>query len=170
MFISIFSIMSTSKLSTGTFPNSKKVYCKGTLHPIRVAMREISLSPTKLDNGAMEVNPALTVYDTSGPYTDVEAKIDIEKGLNRIRDPWIRDRQDVDYFDRPNSAYGNTRLEDPLLDQLRFKHQQAIKCAKPGKCVTQLHYAKKGIITAEMEYVAIRENQKIDALKEAAMR
>lgn len=165
MFISIFSIMSTSKLSTGTFPNSKKVYCKGTLHPIRVAMREISLSPTKLDNGAMEVNPALTVYDTSGPYTDVEAKIDIEKGLNRIRDPWIRDRQDVDYFDRPNSAYGNTRLEDPLLDQLRFKHQQAIKCAKPGKCVTQLHYAKKGIITAEMEYVAIRENQKIDALK-----
>lgn len=148
-------------------PNSKKVYVKGERFPIQVAMREITQNPTKLSNGEIEINPPVTVYDTSGPYTDVNAKIDIRKGLQRIRDQWILDRGDVELLDSISSEYGKERLADSSLDNLRFAYSHKPKVAKAGANVTQLHYAKKGIITPEMEYVAIRENQRITQMEAA---
>src|SRR5690606_18653758 len=131
-------------------------------HPIKVAMREISLSPTKLANGAIENNPPVTIYDTSGAYTDENIKIDIRKGLNRMREQWILDRGDVEVLEEITSEYGKERLTNRALDALRFEYSHKPKVAKEGKNVTQLHYAKQGIITPEMEYVAIRENQRIE--------
>jgi phosphomethylpyrimidine synthase len=154
----------TQSLSTTPFPNSKKVYVEGQLFPIRVAMREIKLSDTKLSNGKTEHNPPITVYDTSGPYTDATIDIDIRKGLPRLREKWILDRGDVEILDDITSEYGKVRQQDPRLDALRFEYAHQPKKAIDGKNVTQLHYAKKGIITAEMEYIAIRENQRIDQL------
>ena len=159
--------MTQQKITTNAFPNSKKVYIPGNLHPIQVAMREISLSPTKLSNGGLEINPAVTIYDTSGPYTDVNCEIDIRKGLERIRDQWILDRNDVEILEGISSAYGQKRLHDSSLDDLRFAYNHRPKRAAEGQNVTQLHYAKKGIISAEMEYVAIRENQRIEQLQSA---
>lgn len=159
--------MTEQKITTNAFPNSKKVYIPGNLHPIQVAMREISLSPTKLSKGGLEINPPVTIYDTSGPYTDVNAEIDIRKGLERIREQWILDRNDVEILDGISSEYGQKRLHDPSLDELRFSYNHKPKRAADGQNVTQLHYAKKGIITAEMEYVAIRENQRIEQLQAA---
>ncbi|WP_313190524.1 phosphomethylpyrimidine synthase ThiC [Sphingobacterium sp.] len=159
--------MTEQKITTNAFPNSKKVYIPGNLHPIQVAMREISLSPTKLSKGGFEINPPVTIYDTSGPYTDVNAEIDIRKGLDRIREQWILDRNDVEILDGISSEYGQKRLHDPSLDELRFSYNHKPKRAVYGQNVTQLHYAKKGIITAEMEYVAIRENQRIEQLQAA---
>jgi len=152
-------------ISCKTFPASKKIYVDGVLHPIKVAMREITLSPTQLAGGKSEENPSVIVYDTSGPYTDEHATIDIKKGLPRLREQWIRDRHDVDKLDKVSSFYGKQRKEDVSLDGLRFEHIQKPLRAKNGGNVTQLHYAKKGIITPEMEYIAIRENQHIDELK-----
>lgn len=151
-------------ITCSPFPNSKKIYVEGTLHPINVAMREIQLSPTKLTNGGFEHNAPVTIYDTSGPYTDENAVIDIQKGLPRIREQWILDRSDVNILDGITSEYGKARLADPRLDELRFSYDHKPKVAKEGKEVTQLYYAKQGIITPEMEYVAIRENQKIEQL------
>src|SRR5690606_37489091 len=148
-------------ITQSPFPNAKKVYVQGTLFPIQVAMREITQSPTKLSNGGTEDNPSVTVYDTSGPYTDENAQIDIRKGLNRIREQWILDRGDVNILDGITSSYGKERLADPSLDELRFGYSHRPKVAKEGCNVTQLHYAKKGIITPEMEYIAIRENQRV---------
>ena len=159
--------MTEQKITTNAFPNSKKVYIPGNLHPIQVAMREISLSPTKLSKGGLEINPPVTIYDTSGPYTDVNSEIDIRKGLDRIREQWILDRNDVEILDGISSEYGQKRLHDPSLDELRFSYNHKPKRAADGQNVTQLHYAKKGIITAEMEYVAIRENQRIEQLQAA---
>jgi len=159
--------MTEQKITTHPFPNSKKVFIPGNLHPIQVAMREISLSPTKLSNSGLEINPAVTIYDTSGPYTDVNCEIDIRKGLERIRDQWILDRNDVEILEGISSAYGQKRLHDSSLDDLRFAYNHRPKRAAVGQNVTQLHYAKKGIITAEMEYVAIRENQRIEQLQAA---
>lgn len=159
--------MTEQKITTNAFPNSKKVYIPGNLHPIQVAMREISLSPTKLSKGGLEINPPVTIYDTSGPYTDVNSEIDIRKGLDRIREQWILDRNDVEILDGISSEYGLKRLHDPSLDELRFSYNHKPKRAADGQNVTQLHYAKKGIITAEMEYVAIRENQRIEQLQAA---
>ncbi len=153
-------------ISTTPFAGSKKIYVKGTLHKnIKVAMREIMLSPTKLSSGKMEDNPSVIVYDTSGPYTDENVKIDIKQGLPRLREQWILDRNDVDQLDNVSSEYGRQRQEDTSLDALRFEHIKKPLRAKSGSNVTQLHYAKKGIITPEMEYIAIRENQRIEALK-----
>ncbi|WP_126652685.1 phosphomethylpyrimidine synthase ThiC [Chryseobacterium aureum] len=151
-------------ITCSPFPNSKKIYVEGTLHPISVAMREIQLSPTKLSNGGFEDNAPVTIYDTSGPYTDENAVIDIQKGLPRIREQWILDRNDVNILDGITSEYGKARLADPRLDELRFSYDHKPKVAKEGKEVTQLYYARQGIITPEMEYVAIRENQKIEQL------
>ncbi|WP_299182760.1 phosphomethylpyrimidine synthase ThiC, partial [uncultured Chryseobacterium sp.] len=151
-------------ITCSPFPNSKKIYVEGKIHPINVAMREIQLSPTKLSNGKLEHNPPVTVYDTSGPYTDENATIDILKGLPRIREQWILDRKDVDVLDGISSEYGKARLADPKLDELRFSYDHKPKIAKEGKEITQLYYAKQGIITPEMEYVAIRENQRIEQL------
>ncbi|WP_066437603.1 phosphomethylpyrimidine synthase ThiC [Chryseobacterium sp. CCH4-E10] len=151
-------------ITRSPFPNSKKIYVEGKIHPINVAMREIELSPTKLSNGKLEHNPPVTVYDTSGPYTDENSEINIEKGLPRIREQWILDRNDVEILDGITSQYGKARLADSKLDELRFSYNHKPKVAKEGKEVTQLYYAKQGIITPEMEYIAIRENQRIEQL------
>ncbi|WP_411811776.1 phosphomethylpyrimidine synthase ThiC [Chryseobacterium scophthalmum] len=152
------------KITRSPFPNSKKIYVEGKIHPINVAMREIQLSPTKLTNGSLEHNPPVTVYDTSGPYTDENSEINIEKGLPRIREQWILDRNDVEILDGITSEYGKARLADSKLDELRFSYNHKPKVAKEGQEVTQLYYAKEGIITPEMEYIAIRENQRIEQL------
>ncbi|MGE4512214.1 MAG: phosphomethylpyrimidine synthase ThiC [Chryseobacterium sp.] len=151
-------------ITRSPFPNSKKIYVEGKIHPIHVAMREITLSPTKLSAGSLEHNPPVTVYDTSGPYTDENSEINIEKGLPRIREQWILDRNDVEILDGITSEYGKARLSDSKLDELRFSYNHKPKVAREGKEVTQLYYAKEGIITPEMEYIAIRENQKIEQL------
>ncbi|MDQ6814696.1 MAG: phosphomethylpyrimidine synthase ThiC, partial [Bacteroidota bacterium] len=153
-------------ISTTPLTGSKKVYVKGSLHDIKVAMREIEVSPTKLATGNMEANAPVTVYDTSGPYTDPNVNIDITNGLERLRQQWILDRNDVEQLADVSSSYGMQRKHDESLDHLRFAHIKKPLRAKEGCNVTQMHYAKKGIITPEMEYIAIRENQRIDYLKE----
>lgn len=151
-------------ITRSPFPNSKKIYVEGKIHPIKVAMREIQLSPTKLSNGTLEENLPVTIYDTSGPYTDENSEIDIKKGLPRIREQWILDRNDVEILEGITSDYGKVRLADSKLDELRFSYNHKPKVAKEGQEVTQLYYARQGIITPEMEYIAIRENQKIEQL------
>jgi len=138
-------------------PNSRKIYVEGSRPDIRVPMREISQSDTPASFGA-EPNPAVTVYDTSGPYTDPDVAIDIRSGLGTPRQPWILERGDTELLDGPTSDYGKQRLEDAALAELRFNLQRQPRRALPGANVTQMHYARKGIITPEMEYVAIREN------------
>ena len=157
-------------ISTTPFPNSKKVFIKGNLHPINVAMREITLSKTKLTGGKMEDNASVIVYDTSGAYTDETVEIDIKKGLPRLREQWILDRTDVEQLPNVSSDYGKERKDDATLDHLRFEHIKAPLRAKNGGNVSQLYYAKKGIITPEMEYIAIRENQRRDGLSELLTR
>jgi len=152
------------KISRIPFPNSKKIYIEGEIHAIKVAMREISLSDTKMSNGRIEKNPTVTVYDTSGPFTDPNIDIDIRKGLPRIREQWILDRNDVDTLTEISSDYGKERLNNEKLDHLRFEHLHQPMRAKKGANVSQLYYAKQGIITPEMEYIAIRENQRIEQL------
>ncbi|NML69576.1 phosphomethylpyrimidine synthase ThiC [Chryseobacterium sp. RP-3-3] len=151
-------------ITCSPFPNARKIYVEGKIHPISVAMREIHLSPTRLTNGTLEENSPVTIYDTSGPYTDGNASIDIMKGLPRIREQWILDRKDVDVLEGITSEYGKARLADSRLDELRFRYDHKPKVAKDGFELTQLYYAKQGVITPEMEYVAIRENQRIEQL------
>ncbi|UVW29437.1 phosphomethylpyrimidine synthase ThiC [Massilia sp. H6] len=139
------------------FPNSRKVYIAGSRPDIRVPMREIAQSPTPGSFGG-EPNPPLFVYDTSGPYTDPAATIDVRCGLATPRLPWIRERADTEELPGPSSEYGQARLGDPALAALRFKLQRAPRRALPGRNVTQMHYARQGIITPEMEFVALREN------------
>lgn len=153
-------------ITRNPFPNSQKIYVSGKLHPqIQVAMREIKLSDT-IDSMSKKPTPnePVTVYDTSGPYTDPNKAINIHDGIERIREQWILDRNNVDQLDSFSSEYCNERLNDKSLDHLRFNHLHKPLRAKKGENVTQLHYAKKGIITPEMEYIAIRENQKIDEM------
>ncbi|WP_456461925.1 phosphomethylpyrimidine synthase ThiC [Reichenbachiella sp.] len=158
-------IPSEEKITRDPFPASKKVYVKGEIHDIEVAMREIRLNDTVLKfnpSAPKECNPPVTVYDTSGPYTDPNVDIDVRKGLPKLREQWIVDRNDVEEMEGISSEYGIERLNDNSLDDLRFEYLANPKKAKKGENVTQLHYAKKGIVTAEMEYIAIRENQKIE--------
>ena len=152
-------------ISTTPFPNSKKVYVKGKLHNIHVAMREVSLSETKVKGKLSISNEPVVIYDTSGPYTDPEAAIDVKKGLPRLREEWILKRGDVEQLNTISSEYGRERLENSELKHLRFQYITQPFKAKKGQNVSQMHYAKKGIITPEMEYIAIRENQRIDELK-----
>jgi len=157
-------------ITTTPFPASEKIYVSGNIHPeIKVAMRKISLSDT-VDkfNGKVTPNEPVVVYDTSGPYTDPNIEIDVKKGIAPIRKEWIMSRGDVEELDQITSEYGNQRLQDKSLDSLRFQHLRKPLRAKKGQNVTQMHYAKKGIITPEMEYIAIRENQKLDQIKELA--
>ena len=149
-------------ITSGPFRASKKIYVPGQLHDIKVAMREISLSPTRLSNGKTEENFPVTVYDTSGPFTDPDITVDLKKGLHRLREEWILQRGDVEQLNDFTSEYCLQRLTDTRLDALRFQHLKKPLKAKPGANITQMHYAKQGIITPEMEYVAIRENQRID--------
>jgi len=154
-------------ITQSPIPGSTKKYIKGSIHDIEVAMREIHLSPTTDRSGNKWNNPPLTVYDTSGPYTDPEQPINIEEGLEKIREPWIRERDDTEQLNCPGSRYGQIRLNDSSLDKLRFPHvnKRPLK-GKGQNPVTQLYYARQGIITPEMEYIAIRENQCIDDLNE----
>jgi len=157
-------------ISRVPFPSSKKVFVRGELYDLKVAMREVSLEDTNdTFNGKTTTNAPVTIYDTSGPYTDPTADIDIKKGLPALRDEWIRNRGDVEELDNQTSEYGRERFEDTSLDHLRFEHIKKPLRAKKGKNVSQLHYARKGIITAEMEYIAIRENQRIDEVTEMKM-
>ena len=146
-------------------PNSRKVYVEGSRPDIRVPMREISQSDTPASMGA-EKNPPIFVYDTSGPYTDPAVKVDIRSGLPALRQPWIEARGDTEALTGPSSRYGQERLADPKLASLRFNLARQPRRAKSGMNVTQMHYARRGIITPEMEYIAIRENQRREGLSE----
>ncbi len=138
-------------------PNSKKIYVEGSRSDLRVPMREISQSDTPASFGA-EPNPPIYVYDCSGPYTDPDVKIDIRQGLTALRQPWIDERGDTDVLHEPTSRFGLERLNDTKLAEMRFGLKRRPRRAKLGSNVSQMHYARKGIITPEMEYVAIREN------------
>jgi len=139
-------------------PASRKIYVEGSRQDVRVPMREITQTDTPASFGA-EKNPALAVYDTSGPYTDPDARIDIRRGLPALRAEWIDERDDTTKLDAPTSAFGRARLADPALAGLRFDLQRAPRRAKAGANVTQMHYARRGVVTPEMEFIAIRENQ-----------
>jgi len=150
-------------------PRSHKVHVQGSRDDIQVPMREISQSDTPASFGA-ESNSPLFVYDTSGPYTDPRAAIDIRNGLSPLRERWIEERGDTELLSGPTSIYGRTRLDDAKLAQMRFNLQRTPRRARPGGNVSQMHYARKGIITPEMEFIAIRENQRLDALPELVTR
>ncbi len=151
-------------VSDQSFPNSKKIYVSGDLHNIKVGMREISLSDTLVggtkDEPVLAPNQPLCVYDTSGFYTDNDISIDVHMGLPKLREQWIKDRGDVEHLHSASSNFSQQRLADEGLDHIRFEHLPKVLKAKPGKNVTQMHYARQGIITPEMEYIAIRENLK----------
>jgi phosphomethylpyrimidine synthase len=154
-------------ISKTPFPASKKIYVQGKLHKnVQVAMREVTLSDTKINGKVHQKNEPVTIYDTSGPYTDPTISIDVKKGLPKLRQEWIMERGDVEQLGDISSEYGKQRLALKELDHLRFEHLKSPIRAKSGMNVSQLHYARKGIITPEMEYIAIRENQKIEALKD----
>ena len=146
--------------STQAFPNSTKIYVQGSRPDIKVPMREIQLSDTQLESGN-EKNEPISVYDTSGVYTDPNVNVDLRKGIPAVRSAWIEERADTEQLDTISSSYGQQRLNDNSLDALRFEHLREPRRAKAGKNVTQMHYARQGIITPEMEYIAIRENQRL---------
>ncbi len=150
------------------YPSSKKTYISGKLFPeIKVGMRVVKQNPTvKIENDKkiFTENPDVYIYDTSGVYSDPNVKIDLKKGLPRLREEWITKRGDVEKQNEFSSKYSNLRLKDKSLDSLRFEHIQKPYKAKEGKIVTQMYYAKQGIITPEMEYVAIRENMNCEQL------
>jgi phosphomethylpyrimidine synthase len=147
------------------FAASQKVYIQGNRPDLRVPMRQISQSDTPTGRG-VEKNPPIYVYDTSGPYTDPAVEVDLCDGLPALRESWIRERGDTEELSGPSSRYGHDRQSDPALSALRFEHIRKPRRAKTGANVTQMHYARKGIITPEMEFIAIRENQKLEALAE----
>lgn len=163
----------TSKITRDPFPASEKIYVKGSIHKdVNVAMRQINLTPSKamFTKGQFikDVNEPVVVYDTSGPFTDPNVEIDVKKGIPAIRQKWIEGRGDVEQLDEISSDFGKERLYNSDLDHLRFEHLKKPLRAKKGQNVSQMHYAKQGIITPEMEYVAIRENQKLQEIKEIA--
>jgi len=148
-----------------SFENSKKVYVEGSTPDIQVPFREISISDTPSEFGAEKNAPVLT-YDTSGPYTDPKSKIDIKNGLTPLRNKWIEDRKDTEQLQGPSSTFGKKRKTDPSLENMRFNLKRNPKKAIAGKNVSQMHYAKKGIITPEMEFIAIRENQRREGISD----
>jgi len=156
---------SVDKGTTEPFANSRKVYVTGSRPDIRVPFREISLSDTPSQFGA-EKNPPVMVYDTSGPYTDPDVSIDIRNGLPALRTSWIMERGDVEELDGPTSDFGKQRKTDPELAAMRFNLSRKPLRAIKGKNVSQMHYARQGIITPEMEFIAIRENQRREEMSE----
>jgi len=150
------------------FSGSRKIYVDGEHKGVRVPMREIALSATQSKSGEIE-NPPVTVYDTSGPYTDPDAVIDLRLGLAALREQWIEARGDSETLSGQSSEYGRRRAADPELAGLRFEHLRAPRKARSGANVSQMHYARQGIVTAEMEYIAIRENMKRARLQEAGL-
>ena len=156
-------------LNNESYPNSEKIFIDGDIHPIKVAMRQIHQTDTFVggseENPIYEKNEPIPVYDTSGPYTDPNTKIDVHAGLPKLRKSWIEARDDVEVLEGVTSEFAQTRLADESLDELRFAKLPKPLRAKKGQCVTQLHYARQGIITPEMEYIAIRENQGRERIK-----
>ena len=150
-----------SRITRTPFPGSAKIYIEGSRPDIRVPFREVTLTDTLVSEGAetrREANPPLRLFDVSGVYTDPDVAIDVTRGLQPLRGAWINERQDTEALDGISSAYGRERLNDPALDALRMAKAPVPRRAKPGMNVSQMHYARKGIITPEMEYIAIREN------------
>ncbi len=150
------------------FPSSQKIFVEGSRPDIQVAMREIAQSATRTEQG-IEENPSITVYDTSGPYTDPAVKIDIRKGLPALRVEWIKERNDTEQLGRLSSEYGQQRADDSSLEHLHFTRTLQPQRAVAGANVSQMHYAKKGVITPEMEYIAIRENQRIEEIQDQTL-
>ena len=146
-----------------SFAKSKKVYVTGSRPDLKIPFREISLSDTPSSFGA-EKNPPVMVYDTSGPYTDPDYQIDIRNGLPSLRSKWIDERNDTEFLEGPTSIFGHERKTNPELTKMRFNLLRQPRRAKAGKNVSQMHYAKKGIVTPEMEYIAIRENQRREGM------
>ncbi|TAK63615.1 phosphomethylpyrimidine synthase ThiC [Methylobacter sp.] len=158
----------SSGVKIDSYPASEKVYVQGSRPDIRVPMRKITLSDTPVHFGSekgAEKNPPLYVYDTSGVYTDPNVEVDLKKGLGAIRSAWIAERNDTEELSGPSSEFGRQRLEDPATAELRFEHIRKPRRAKAGKNVSQMHYARQGIITPEMEFIAIRENQKMEEMR-----
>ena len=154
--------MKISNIDVSSYPGSEKIYVSGEMFPIKVGMRKISLHPTVEIAGGKRIehpNAPVTVYDTSGPYTDPDFHADVNEGLPRFRTEWVEKRGDTQQLPELSSEYGRRRLGDKLLDSIRFPKIHMPLKAKDGRNVTQMHYARKGIITPEMEYVAIRENE-----------
>ena len=154
--------------SVQPFTRSRKIYVQGSRPDIQVPMREISLDDTPTDFGG-EANAPVLVYDTSGPYTDPTVQIDVRKGLGDVRSAWIDARGDTERLAGLSSSFGQMRLNDVELTKLRFAHVRNPRRAKAGANVSQMHYARQGIITAEMEYVAIRENMKLQEARAAGL-
>jgi len=160
-------ITRTARLSeevTRPFANSRKIHVQGSRPDIRVPMREVTQAPTHT-SGEAEENPPIYIYDTSGPYTDPAVKIDLMQGMPDVRSAWIEERGDSELLAAATSDYGRARQGDPALAHLRFEHLRQPRRAKAGANVSQMHYARKGLITPEMEYVAIRESQKLEELR-----
>ncbi len=158
----------TSRLSedvTGPLQGSRKIYCPGSRPDLRVGMREVEQTASSTSFGS-GLNPPIPLYDTSGPYTDPDATIDIQAGLPPMREAWIQERADSEALDAPTSEYGRERLSDPQLQEIRMTADRPVRRARDGGAVTQMHYARAGIVTPEMEYIAIRENAGLEALRE----
>jgi phosphomethylpyrimidine synthase len=164
----VFARGTTPVITRDPFPNSRKIYVTGSDPSIRVAMREIALSPT-LDATGVKAgeNPPFTVYDTSGPYTDPAIEIDVRQGLAPIRHDWILARGGVEALEGVTSDYGRRRAADPALAPVRFTPTRPPLRAKPGARATQMYWARQGVITPEMEYIAIRENQRLETAPES---
>ncbi len=155
----------TSSVKIDSYPASEKIYVEGSRPDIQVPMRKITLSDTPVHFGS-ETNGPLYVYDTSGIYTDPNVQVDLQQGLAPIRDVWITERNDTEELAGPSSEFGQERLADPATADMRFEHIRKPRKAKKGKNVSQMHYARQGIITPEMEYIAIRENQNMEKMRE----
>ncbi len=161
-------VLTLNEEVTKPFPKSTKIYIEGSRPDIQVPMRQIELEETPASFG-VEQNPPFPVYDTSGVFTDPNEPIDLRKGISSVRSGWIKERNDTEQLSAPSSSFANLRENDPKLDELRFEHRRTPRRAKSGHCVTQMHYARKGIITPEMEYIAIRENQKLDEIRDSRL-
>ncbi|WLP24224.1 phosphomethylpyrimidine synthase ThiC [Raoultella ornithinolytica] len=161
-------------LEGSAFPNSQRIYIQGSQDDIRVPMREIQLSPTLIgggkENPRYEDNEAIPVYDTSGPYGDPNIPIDVHQGLAKLRQPWIDARNDSEPLSHRSSAYSQQRLADDGLDELRFSRLLTPKRARAGRRVTQLHYARRGLVTPEMEFIALRENMGRERIRSEVLR
>ncbi len=159
--------MTIENIDLNSYPGSEKIYIDGEIFPIKVAMRRVNLTPTvKIDNGkkVMTENAPVYIYDTSGVYTDPAVTININEGLPRIREKLTASREDLEQLPGITSEYGRMRETDKSLDNIRFAHRYAPRRAKEGKEITQMALARQGVITPEMEYVAIRENNNAKAM------
>jgi len=154
---------------TRPLPGSRKVYVPNADGSLQVPMRQIEQNPTR-ERAGMSQNPAIYVYDTSGPYTDAAARIDVRNGLPALRQPWILARGDTEALSTPSSLWTRRRADEPALGAIRYPGKTEPRRARAGANVTQMHYARRGLITPEMEFIAIRENLKLDAWRGASPR